>query len=94
MEYRDGKPRRGYAKVIEDYNSNSLKEIFDIHINKEAKITTDGWSGYKLLVKNHPNFKQKLSVKGQIFKVLHIIFKSETSKTGLEGFTRSATKAI
>jgi hypothetical protein len=46
VEYRDGKPGRGYAKVIDDYSAKSLKIIFDVHIDKEAKITTDGWKGY------------------------------------------------
>jgi hypothetical protein len=44
LEYRSGKPGRGYAKVINDYSAKSLKTIFDIHIDKEAKITTDGWT--------------------------------------------------
>ena len=72
LEYREGKAGRGYAKVIENYSSKSLGEIFDTHINKNAKITTDGWSGYKPLRKKYPNFEQKLSNKGQNFKMLHI----------------------
>lgn len=72
LEYRDGKAGRGYAKVIEDYSSKSLSKIFDIHISKDAKITTDGWSGYKPLKKKYPHFDQKLSNKGQNFKMLHI----------------------
>jgi hypothetical protein len=72
LEYRKGKCGRGYAKVIEDYSSNSLKPIFDIHIDKEAQITTDGWSGYKPLMNEFPNIVQKLSDKGQNFKMLHI----------------------
>lgn len=72
LEYRDGKPGRGYARVIEDYSSNSLKPIFDIHIDKQAQITTDRWSGYKPLIKEYPNFEQKLSDKGRNFKMLHI----------------------
>lgn len=72
LEYRDGKAGRGYAKVIEDYSSKSLEKIFDIHISNDANITTDGWSGYKPLIKKYPNFEQKLSDKGQNFKMLHI----------------------
>ena len=72
LEYRDGKSGRGYAKVIEDYSSKSLKNIFDAHISKDAKIITDGWSGYKPLMKKYPHFEQKLSNKGQNFKMLHI----------------------
>jgi hypothetical protein len=72
LEYRDGKAGRGYAKTIEDYSSKSLEKIFHKHISKEAKITTDGWSGYKPLMKEYPHFEQKLSDKGQNFKMLHI----------------------
>ena len=72
LEYRAGKAGRGYAKTIEDYSSKSLEEIFHRHISKTAKITTDGWSGYKPLMKQYPHFEQKLSNKGQNFKMLHI----------------------
>ena len=72
LEYRAGKPGRGYAKVIEDYSAKSLKKIFDVHILKTAKIVTDCWSGYKPLMKEYPDFKQKLSNKGKNFKMLHI----------------------
>jgi hypothetical protein len=58
--------------VIQDYSSKSLGQIFDTHISNEAKITTDGWSGYKPLIKKYPDFEQKLSDKGQNFKMLHI----------------------
>ena len=34
LEYRDGKPGRDYAKVIEDYSFKSLRTIFDLHIDK------------------------------------------------------------
>lgn len=72
IEYRDGKSGRGYAKVIEDYSSESLKPVFDVHINKDANIFADGWSGYKPLVEDYPNLKQKLSDKGKNFKMIHI----------------------
>jgi len=65
LEYRDGKPGRGYAKVIDDYSAKSLKTIFDVHIDKKAKITTDGWTRYSPLKKEYPHFEQKLSDKGQ-----------------------------
>ncbi len=45
FEHRDGKSGRGYAKVIEDYRAKSLQPIFDTHINNEAQILADGWSG-------------------------------------------------
>ena len=83
LEYRNGKTGRGYAKVIEDYSSKSLSKIFEIHISTEAKITTDGWSGYKPLMKKHPRFEQKLSNKGQNFKMLH--FQIRNFKNWLRG---------
>jgi len=72
LEYRNGKCGRGYAKIIDDYSSKSLGEIFEKHISNDAQITTDGWSGYKPLKKIYPHFEQKLSDKGQNFKMLHI----------------------
>ncbi len=48
FEERDGKPGRAYAKVIEDYSSRSLKTIFDDHLDEDAFVMADGWSGYKL----------------------------------------------
>jgi hypothetical protein len=72
LEYRNGKPCRCYAKVINDYSSKSLKTIFDVHIHNEAKITTDGWSGYAPIKKIYPHFEQKSSNNGQNFKMLYI----------------------
>ena len=72
LEYRRGKTERGYAKIIDDYSSKSLEKIFHTHISKDAKITTDIWSGYKFLMKEYPHFEQKLSNKEQNFKMLHI----------------------
>ena len=72
FEERDGKSGRGYAKVIEDYSSQSLKSLFDSHIKEDAHVVADGWSGYKPLKQEYPNLKQKLSNKGQNFKMLHI----------------------
>lgn len=72
LEYRDGKAGRGYAKVIDDYSTKSLTPIFETHISKDAKIITDGWSGYKPLVKKYPDLKQILSNNGENFKMLHI----------------------
>lgn len=72
FEEREGKSGRGYAKIIEDYSSNSLKVLFDSHIKEDAFVVADGWSGYKPLKQEYPNLKQKLSKKGQNFKMLHI----------------------
>jgi hypothetical protein len=37
----EGKVRRMYAMKIDDYSSKSLSGIFEKHIDKKAKITTD-----------------------------------------------------
>ncbi len=72
FEHREGKSGRGYAKVIQDYSTDSLKEIFDTHIKNDAHVLADGWSGYKPLKEAYPNLKQTLSNKGKNFKMLHI----------------------
>lgn len=72
MEYRDGKPGRGYARVIEDFSAHSLIEIFDRHIDSKATIETDGWSGYKAVKHWYPGIQQKLSDNGRNFKMIHI----------------------
>jgi hypothetical protein len=72
LEYREEKSGRGYAKVIQDYSAKSLKQIFEVHVLNTAKIVTDGWSGYKPLIKKYPDFEQRLSNKGQHFTMLHI----------------------
>lgn len=72
VEHRDGKAGRAYARVIQDYSSDSLKPIFEHHIEKHAQIVADKWSGYKPLKKEYPNLKQILSDKGQNFKMLHL----------------------
>jgi len=72
IEERDGKSGRGYAKIIEDYSSASLKPLFDIHIKEDAKVVADGWSGYGPIKEEYPNMKQILSDKGRNFKMLHI----------------------
>jgi transposase-like protein len=38
--------KRAYAKVIEDYCAASILPLFEEHISKEAKVTTDKWAAY------------------------------------------------
>ena len=71
IEERDGKAGRGYAKIIEDYSSKSLKPIFETHIKSDALVLADGWCGYNPLKKDYPNLKQILSDKGQNFPMIH-----------------------
>lgn len=72
IEEREGKSGRGYAKVIEDYSSASLKPIFDTHVKEDAKVVADGWKGYVPIKEQYPNMTQRLSDKGKNFKMLHI----------------------
>lgn len=71
FEYRNVKCGRGYAQVIEDYSSESLRPIFTNHIKQDAKVLADGWSGYKPLKEDYKNLKQELSDKGRNFPMLH-----------------------
>jgi len=41
-----GKVKRFYALKIDNFSAKSLSKIFDKHISKNAKITTDNWKGY------------------------------------------------
>lgn len=71
FEYRNGKCGRGYAQIISDYSSESLRPIFINHIKKDAKILADGWSGYKPLKQEYENLEQELSDQGRNFPMLH-----------------------
>ena len=66
----EGKVKRFYAFKIEDYSSKSLKRMFDKHIDKQAKVTTDKWKGYNPIAKEY-NITQVLSNKGANFIALH-----------------------
>ena len=46
--------------------------MFDKHIDKEAKITTDKWKGYNPIANDY-DLTQILSDKGANFKALHIM---------------------
>ena len=66
----DGKVKRFYALKIKDFSAKSLSGIFDKHISKEAKITTDNWKGYRPISKDY-NITQIPSESGANFKALH-----------------------
>lgn len=72
LEHRNGKSGRGYAKVIQDFNSESLRPIFDTHIKPDAQVLADGWTGYIPIKNEYPAMKQTLSNKGKNFKMMHI----------------------
>lgn len=64
--------KRVYFKVIKDYSSESLREIFDTHISKDANISTDQWTGYKPLHKDY-KITQTKSDKGNTFFEMNTI---------------------
>jgi hypothetical protein len=66
----DGKVKRFYALKIKDFSAKSLSGIFDKHISKKAKITTDNWKGYRPISKDY-NITQIPSQSGANFKALH-----------------------
>lgn len=66
----DGKVKRFYAMKINDFSSKSLHGIFDKHISKEAKVTTDEWRGYRPICKEY-QIEQIVSQNGMNFKALH-----------------------
>jgi transposase-like protein/transcription elongation factor Elf1 len=65
-----GKVKRFYALRISDFSSKSLKVIFEKHISKEAKVTTDEWRGYRPVAQDY-DIAQVPSDNGLNFKALH-----------------------
>jgi len=65
-----GKVKRFYALKINDFSARSLKPIFENHIDKEAKVTTDEWKGYRPISKEY-DIKQIPSALGLNFKAIH-----------------------
>lgn len=67
-----GKVKRFYTFQIPDYSAKSLRKMFDRHIDKGAKITTDKWKGYNPIANDY-DLTQILSDKGANFKALHVM---------------------
>jgi len=65
-----GKVKRMYALKIDDFSAKELGKIFDKHIDKNAKITTDEWRGYRPLYDEY-DITQIKSNNGQKFIALH-----------------------
>lgn len=72
FEHRNGKSARGYARVIQDFSSESLKPIFHSHIKPDTQVLANGWTGYIPIKNEYPAMKQTLSNKGKNFKMMHI----------------------
>ena len=49
---KEGKVKRFYDLQIKDFSAKSLRPIFERHISKEAKVTTDEWKGYRPIAKD------------------------------------------
>lgn len=63
---------RLYARVIDKANGKNLGDFMKSHIDPDAHITTDKWSGYQPLKKDFKNLKQIYSGdKGGNFPELH-----------------------
>jgi transposase-like protein len=67
----NGKVKRMYAMSIKDYSSKQLANIFEKHIDINAKITTDLWRGYRPLSEKSYKINQIKSNSGMNFKALH-----------------------
>jgi len=67
---QEGKVMRFYALKIKDYSAKSLSVIFEKHISKDAKVTTDEWRGYRPIAKDY-TIEQIPSDNGMNFKALH-----------------------
>jgi transposase-like protein len=65
-----GKVKRFYALKINDFSAKSLRPIFEHHICKDAKVTTDEWKGYRPIGKDY-SIKQVPSELGLNFKAIH-----------------------
>jgi len=68
----DGKVKRFYALRIDDFSSKSLKVLLEKHINKDAKVTTDEWKGYRPIAKDY-DIEQIPGMYGLNFKALHTV---------------------
>jgi hypothetical protein len=62
---------RAYALSIPDFSTDSLRPIFDLHIDKGVKkIDTDKWKGYSPLIEAW-NIIQSKSKPGENFNLMH-----------------------
>lgn len=76
---KEGKIKRGYAKVIDDYSAKSIGLIFEDHISPSAEIKTDKWTAYKKLAKKYAIAQEK-SNPNKNFKQIHTIIQQVKSE--------------
>ncbi len=63
---------RAYAQVIENASSKVLSSFFNSYIDTSSRVITDGWSGYKPLIKKYPQMIHVPSKNGENFPDMHI----------------------
>lgn len=87
---------RFYGRVIQSADAKSLGGFMKHHIDKEAQITTDGWTGYRPLDKDFHNIKQiKSGKKGENFPELHrVIMNFKAWLRGLHHHVRDLQQYI
>lgn len=62
--------RRAYCKMIEGYGAEDIRPLLDEHVDKQARIKTDKWTGYKPLKKEY-KIRMVYSKGGKNFKEIH-----------------------
>jgi len=61
---------RAYCQKITDFSANELRKIFEKHINKNAQVTTDEWTGYIPIIEDW-NITQEKSRPKHNFNLMH-----------------------
>ncbi len=63
---------RWYGRVVETASKANLGGFMKDHIDKDAEVKTDGWSGYKGMEAHFPKLvREKSGKKGENFKQMH-----------------------
>lgn len=65
-----GKIKRMYVLRIDNFSAKQLRPLFDLHIDPQARVTTDEWKGYRPIMKDF-NIEQIKSNNGLNFIALH-----------------------
>ena len=72
LEVVKGDFGRAYAMTIKDASPASFKSFFEKHIDQDADVVTDEWTGYMPLKSTYKKLKQVPSNEGKNFPELHI----------------------
>ncbi len=71
----DNKIKRFYALPIDNYSGKELRSIFTKHIDKGAKVETDGWKGYNKMKKEY-DIRATKSLPGINFNEIHTVIQN------------------